>query len=198
MDFNGARDYILQRLDKELNPALYYHSVAHTKGVWESTLRLAEMEHVGGNELKLLETAALFHDSGMLIQYSDHEMTSANLAREILPEFAYANSEIDLISSLILMTRLPQSAKTLLEEILCDADLDYLGREDFFIHSFELQLEWIHNGIKKTSFSEWMEVQLQFLSAHQYFTKSAIRLRQEQKMKNLSEIQKLFNIINYL
>ena len=29
-------------------------------------------------------------------------------------------------------TKIPQTPLTKLEEIICDADLDYLGREDFF------------------------------------------------------------------
>jgi len=196
MDFEGAKDFILNRLSKELKPTLYYHSLTHTKNVWESTARLAKMENVSGKEMKLLETASLYHDSGMLIQYTDHELTSGLLAREILPNFHYTNPEIDLICELILITRLPQSAKSLSEAILCDADLDYLGREDFFIHSFELQLEWNLNGIKKTNFLEWMQIQVQFLSGHHYFTKSAIQLRQDQKMKNLSEIIEMLDLIN--
>lgn len=191
MDFDGAKKYILTRLGNELKPTLYYHSVAHTISVWEATIRLAGMENISSTDRQLIETAALYHDSGMLFQYNDHESTSIALSREHLPSFGYTIQEIDFICGLIFMTRLPQGAKTISEEILCDADLDYLGREDFFIHSFELQLEWKLNGIKDTSLEEWMKIQEQFLSSHHYFTKSAIQLRQAQKMKNLAEVSGL-------
>lgn len=198
MDFDGAKKYILNRLSDELKPTLYYHSVGHTKSVLESTVRLAGMENITGNELHLLETASLFHDSGMLIQYTDHENASIHLAQEILPSFDYTAAEIDFIGRLISMTKLPQRAQTLLEEIICDADLDYLGREDFFIHSFELQLEWKCYGVKDTSFLEWMKIQEQFLSSHHYFTKSATQLRESQKMINLMVVSDILKKINHL
>lgn len=193
MDFDGAKNHILSRLTESLSPNLFYHCVAHTKSVWESAVRLARMENLPGNQIKLLETAALFHDSGMLIQYHDHETNSVKLSREILTEYGYTLTEIDAVGELILTTRLPQSARTLAEEILCDADLDYLGREDFFIHSFELQLEWKLYGIKNTNLQEWMFIQEDFLTHHQYFTKSSIQLRQTQKKKNLREITEIIH-----
>jgi len=93
---------------------------------------------------------------------------------------------------LIMVTRLPQKASTIAEQILCDADLDYLGREDFFIHSFELQYEWNVLGIRKTNLSEWLGIQIKFLSDHTYFTKSANDLRNQKKSTNLHEITSLW------
>jgi len=195
MDFVKAKAYILKRLTTELAPSLLYHSIEHTKSVYESTSLLAGTEGVTGKDLILLETAALFHDAGMLTGYADHEMLSVSLMTEVLPAYGYSAEEIEKISGLILVTRLPQNARTLMEEIICDADLDYLGRKDFFIHSFQLKLEWEQHGIRKSTLKEWFEGQVQFLLSHHYFTKSAIRLRHEQKQQNLAEIQSFLNIL---
>ncbi|MEI7499981.1 MAG: HD domain-containing protein [Bacteroidota bacterium] len=191
MDFCGARDYIIQRLRSELKPTLYYHCVEHTLDVYEATRRLIEAEKIEEKYIPLIETAALFHDAGILVQYFDHEKASAIIAKTILPGFGYTAFEIDWISGLIMVTRLPQRPGSLAEKILCDADLDYLGRNDFFIHSFQLRLEWQVNGIKNLNLHDWLVTQAAFLSEHQYFTKSAFSLRNEQKNKNLKEVQEL-------
>lgn len=193
VDFNGARDYILHRLRTELNPSLFYHSVEHTIDVYEATRRLTEVENIEGKSKILLETAALYHDSGMLIQYENHEEISCDFVKKVLPGFGYTTSEVDEITSLIMLTTMPQKAVYLPDQILCDADLDYLGRDDFFIHSFQLQLEWQVNGIMSTNLAEWLEIQKSFLSRHNYYTKGAFAMRNEKKLRNLAEIEYILN-----
>jgi predicted metal-dependent HD superfamily phosphohydrolase len=191
MDVKAVSDYLIHRLRHELKQALSYHSVEHTIDVIEATNRLAISEKLTPHETKILETAALFHDSGMLVQYKDHESASVAIANEVLPRFGYHQSEIELIANLITVTKLPQRPYNHLEQIICDADLDYLGRDDFFIHSFKLRLEWQVNEIRNTSLPEWFDIQINFLSQHQYFTKTAIALRNDKKLRNLEEIREL-------
>jgi uncharacterized protein len=197
MDFGGARDYIIQRLRLELKPTLYYHSVEHTIDVHEATKRLIAAEHIADNTAVLIETAALYHDAGILFQYTNHECASVELSRQKLPGFGYSPADIDFIAEMIMVTSLPQRPSSLTGQILCDADLDYLGREDFFIHSFQLRLEWQIEGIKNLNLHAWLQTQVSFLSDHQYFTNSAIALRNEQKNKNLLEIKQLLSLINH-
>jgi len=192
MDFQGAKAFIIEKLGKELNPAYTYHCIGHTLDVYNASLRLIEMEGISRKESGLIEIASLYHDSGMLVTYKDHETASVELASRFLPGFGYTPDEISLISSLIMVTRLPQKASTLNEQVMCDADLDYLGRDDFFIHSFELQNEWNVCGIRKTNLSEWLNIQISFLGEHQYFTKSASVLRNKKKSDNLFEITSLW------
>jgi uncharacterized protein len=191
MDLDAATGYLIYRLRSELKPSLTYHSADHTADVLEATKMLAEMEKVAQPSRTHLETAALFHDAGMLTRYANHETASASLARKVLPEFGYTTTDIREVVRLILVTRLPQHPNNLPEQVICDADLDYLGRHDFFINSFRLQLEWQLNRVKQTTLPEWLEIQVNFLTSHRYFTGSAIRLRQEKKMKNLEEIRSI-------
>ena len=90
-------------------------------------------------------------------------------------------------------TKLPQSAKEKLEQIICDADLDYLGRDDFYMISHRLKLEWNIFNIKPTTLKEWYGLQIEFLKNHNYFTVSAIETREEGKLKNLHEIMEIMN-----
>jgi uncharacterized protein len=193
MNLPGAKEYIIKRLKTDLNPALYYHSVEHTLDVYKAVCMLNKRENLIGEPGIIAETAALFHDSGMVNQYVNHEESSVEIVREILPQFGYTWQEIDEISKLIMVTKLPQGPTTLSEKILCDADLDYLGREDYFIHAFKLRVEWNVNQIKRTTLREWFEIQVQFLGNHKYFTPSAIYLRNDQKRRNLEEITQFLN-----
>jgi uncharacterized protein len=191
MDFNAASSYILHRLRQELNPALCYHCVEHTLDVLEATRRLADSENADPHTRMLVETAALYHDAGMMVQYADHESASVELARQVLPGFDYSASETEQVAGIILVTKLPQRPCNLGEQIICDADLDYLGRDDFFMNSFKLRREWQVYGVRDTTLSEWMDIQVDFLSEHQYFTRSAILLRNAKKLDHLREIKKL-------
>ncbi len=191
MDFEGARDHIIKRLTGELHPDLFYHSPAHTLDVWDSARMIAGLEGIGGTSLRLIETAALYHDAGMLDQYQEHELASETIARAILPEFGYSPDETEEVVRLILTTRMPQKASDLFGQILCDADLDYLGREDFLIHSLQLRLEWERFGIFRSTLREWFEMQIQFLDNHHYFTATSKKLRDQKKSENLTEIVSL-------
>ncbi len=192
MDFDGVKKCILTKLEKELKPTLYYHDINHTLDVYHSAERIATHEKVSKHEKILIETAALFHDSGMLRTYTGHEEASCEIAKETLPEYDYKPDEIKCICKMIMTTKLPQSASNQLEMIICDADLDYLGREDFYMISHRLKLEWNLMNINKTTLRAWYELQVRFLENHTYFTKAAIESRNEGKQTNLEQIKNMF------
>lgn len=200
MNFFKARKHIMKRLEKELHGNLYYHGIHHTIDVCDASEYLAKSENVRNEEdLILLKTAVLYHDSGFLLQYDDNEPLGVKIAREELPQFGYAQHQIDIISNLILATCIPQHPKTHLEKIICDADLDYLGRDDFYTISHKLQREWMDYG-KTTTLLEWYKIQLFFMLKHQYFTETAKNLRTQKKMKHIDEIKFLLkaNEIEYI
>ncbi len=192
MDLQGLADFISKRMEQQLPSFVIYHGVDHTKDVHSSVVRLAKLENLDDYNTKLVRAAAWLHDSGIMVKFEDHEELSAKMAAEYLPNFGFNESEIKLIQSMILSTRLPQTAVTINEKILCDADLDYLGRTDFFIIGQKLRLEWELIG-NKISLYDWYRLQLEFLKNHHYFTKSAQILRNERKNSNMAEIQHFFN-----
>jgi predicted metal-dependent HD superfamily phosphohydrolase len=192
MQLDDAGDFIIKKLNNELPGHLTYHNANHIKDVYQAAKRLGEAEGINGHELNLLLTAAYYHDSGFLVKANGHEEESCRIAREALPDYGYAPDEIDKICGMIMATRLPQSPKNHLEEILADADLDNLGRDDFFAISHKLYLENLFFG-KVADENEWNQQQLDFIKNHQYFTKSAINLRQAKKDANLGRIKAQVN-----
>jgi uncharacterized protein len=193
MNYEAAKKYILTRLERELDPRLTYHSVAHTIDVLESAIRLAELENITGEDKVILQTACLFHDTGMLKTYRGHEEASVEICKELLPEFGYSEGQIKDITGMILTTKLPQCASHNLDKILCDADLDYLGRPDYFMIAHKLKYEWEVLNIHTTTLQQWYVIQKNFLSGHKYFTKSAIQTRESIKQENLRQVEIILN-----
>lgn len=188
IQFDEVKDFILNKLEKELPDHLYYHSVAHTLDVYESCKSIAQSEGINSIELKLLLTAALFHDAGFIEQAQNHEEISCRIARNILPDFNYSNSQIEQICGMIMATRIPQRPQNKLEEIMADSDLDYLGRSDFYTIGNTLKEELLHSGAIKND-REWNELQVKFLESHNYFTPTSIKLRKSKKKKHLEELR---------
>ena len=192
MNFEGAKNFILNKLSRELDPRLAYHSVGHTLDVHDSAIRIANLEKISEPDIILLRTAALFHDSGMLITYRGHEEASMKIMSEVLPGYNYSPEDIHRIESMIITTKLPQSADDKLSMILCDADLDYLGRDDYFFISHKLKYEWDLLDIYPTTLKQWYELQIKFVGSHQYFTKSSRLTRDKKKFSNLEQIREMF------
>jgi uncharacterized protein len=190
MDYAGAKAYILDRLERELPRRLTYHGIHHTLDVVAATQELARLEGVPETELPLLLTAALFHDSGFLINNRKHEKLGCRIVRQQLPAFDYAPEEIDRICRMIRATKIPQAPKSHLAAILCDADLDYLGRNDFYEIGQTLFEELRTYRILKTE-SEWNRLQVKFLSAHVYHTDTNRRRRDPVKRQHLDELREL-------
>lgn len=188
LNYTKAEKYILRRLKKELSNDLLYHSLNHTQDVCDQVERIARSEKIVGEDLFILKTAALYHDAGFISQYSKNEPLGAQLARENLPRFGYTENQVELIAELILATSVPQKPINKLQQILCDADLDYLGRDDFEEISDRLMNELIAHG-KIEGRHQWDEMQVAFLSNHKYFTETNQREREPTKQEHLQHIK---------
>jgi len=196
--FETTKQHILWKLGKELAPNLFYHGVHHTRDdVLPAAERLAKQEGIGGEDYQLLQTAALFHDAGYIKQYQKNESMGVKIALDNLPYLGYSMGQIERVGEIIMATQLQMvdgkfiqvpDPDDLLQKIMCDADLDSLGREDFFVTSENLRRELREYDMPK-SLREWYEDQLNFLENHSYFTSAANSLRKEGKRNNIKELK---------
>jgi len=185
-----AKQYAIGRLEKELAPSLYYHSLVHTTDdVVPATVRFTEGEGIQGEDLDLLLTAAWFHELGFIEIRAGHEVVSARLASEVLPGFGYSPAQIETVKGIIMATVVPQAPKTILEQIIADADLDVLGRDDFLARNHNLRRELASFG-QEFSDTQWFSGQLKFVESHTYFTAAARALRDAGQIKNVDELKK--------
>jgi ligand-binding sensor domain-containing protein/class 3 adenylate cyclase/predicted metal-dependent HD superfamily phosphohydrolase len=188
INYYKAERHIMRVLEKGLSDKLHYHSISHTRDVVKAVERIALMEGVTDEGLFLLKSAATYHDAGFVEQYDKNEPVGARMAEEILPKYGYTEQHIAKIKELIFVTQIPHQPKNKLEEIMCDADLDYLGREDFHEIADKLRRELRDHG-KISSDRKWDEIQIVFLEQHKYFTETSIKTRQDKKLKNLEEVR---------
>ena len=179
---------ILDMLKEKLPSNLYYHNYEHTIDVMESAERIAKSENSTEDEILLIKTAAVFHDVGYIVSRENHEQKSCMLASEMLLEKGVEKNIIEKICELILATKFPHKPKNKLGEIICDADLDYLGRDDYFPISRNLFKEFIDSGMIKNE-DEWKKMQIKFLETHHYFTKTSIEKRKKKKEEHLKKIK---------
>lgn len=186
-----AEKIVTELLSARLSPDLFYHNLYHTKSVVAAALEIASDEGINnGDELYLLATAAWFHDAGYINVYEKHEEESCRLAMEYLPNAGYTQEQIHAVCTLIMKTHVPQLPETLLEKILCDADLDYLGRNEFTHLGAELMREWQVRG-KVSDESEFNKMQIKFLENHQYWTNTARKKREPVKAKHLQRLREM-------
>lgn len=189
MQYDKAKKFITQFLKTGISSELYYHNYPHTMDVVEAAEKLAKAENiVDETDLLLLKTAALFHDCGFVNIYVNHEEESCRIARNVLPDFDYTKQQIDIICEMIMKTHANQIPQTHLEKILCDADLDYLGRDDFELIGNSLFKEWKKIG-KVKSRKEWNQMQIRFLESHKYLTSAAINSREKKKEEHLLKLK---------
>jgi predicted metal-dependent HD superfamily phosphohydrolase len=190
--FTSIKQPILSRLEKELDPKLGYHNLSHTLDVLEQAQIVAHNEGVTDkHDLLLLKTAAVFHDSGFLFVYKGHEERSCEIATKYLKD-VFNDNDLKKIHGMIMATQIPQTPHNLLEQIICDADLDYLGRNDFEPISKHLHKEFITLNII-TADCVWDHVQIKFFEVHHYFTKTAIEKRNMIKLKHLAMLKQRSN-----
>ena len=189
MQVEQAGAFILEKIKKELAERFHYHNADHAMDVYTAAKQLAAGEGIGQHDTQLLLTAAYYHDSGFLSGQANHETRSCENVRQYLPDFDYTADEIEQVCDIIMATKIPQNPHNHLGQIICDADLDYLGRNDFFILSKRLFSELVITDHLETE-QEWDKQQVKFLQNHRYFTQTALRLRDKCKNEHLTAITK--------
>ena len=189
--YKAIHSHIILKMRNGLSKELTYHTVEHTLDILKQSERIARNENINSEEdLFLLKVACLYHDSGFLISYKGHEEESCNLVKKELPAFGLNKKQVEIICRLIMATKIPQSPGNKMEKIICDADLDYLGRADFFKVSNYLFLELKKKGFVNSK-KEWDSIQVNFIKEHRYFTATSKKLRNQQKLIHLKMIESM-------
>lgn len=185
-------EYIRDLFRDELPDGIKYHDANHTlhptKGVVAAANRIAISENISEHYRELLITAAYFHDTGYIREYDKNEPIAARMAGRILKLIGYKPGEVEKIQKMILATDLECEPKTHVEKILCDADLDHFGREDFFELDGKLREGRRIRGIDVSDDAKWYKGTLAIITNHQYYTQSQKKLREKEKQKNIKRL----------
>ena len=189
-NYQEIRKDVLKTLEEQLPEELTYHGIHHTMDVLNVCNEYIEREGLSEAEAFLLRVGALYHDLGFIRSFEEHEKHGADMAQEKLPAYGLDQDQIEVIKGLIMATKVPQSPKTDLEMILCDADLDYLGRDDFYSIGRTLYEE-LRALDKISDEKQWNQLQLTFLNAQKFHTDFARLHREPEKQKRIAELKAL-------
>ena len=187
--YRKLRKVAFDLLENKLSKKLTYHGLEHTKKVMKSVNFYIRHYKLSSQEAQLLRIGVLYHDVGFTETYKEHEAKGVEILKKYMDEFGCQHSDFIILKGIIMSTRVPQNPTHLLEHIICDADLDYLGRgkEEFYRIGETLYKEWVAFGMINTM-EEFNAIQVKFLQSHSYHTDYARENLQPVKEKRIKEL----------
>lgn len=185
-----AENYALNFIQENKTANYCFHDATHMDDVVSATQEMAAYYKLPEQDRFALVFAAYFHDLGYCVGGADgHEQRSVDLAMNFLQREGIPDELRDKVKGCILATRVPQSPKNLLEEIICDADLFHLGSD-----AFEMRNQLMHQEAEKVvgtkiPKNQWRQQTIQLLNNHSYYTSYAQRKLIEGKRKHIARLE---------
>jgi len=166
-----ARSLVTDLLSNKLSKSIRFHTLLHTQEVVAACEKIADSYKLEDDDRYALLLSAWFHDTGYTGgDAKDHESVSIRLAMEFLTARSASEELKTKVTGCINATRMPQSPDTLLEKIICDADLFHLGTDNFEEKNRLLREELVEFGRHDLSKKDWRRINIRFLENHNYFT----------------------------
>ena len=165
-----ARAFVKATLVGNLESWVSYHDYRHTAETFRACREIGKANRLAPAELEIALLAALFHDVGYTETVKGHEKRSAAIATRFLRSRGYPVKAIKAVRGCIMATEMPQRPKNAMEDVVCDADMIYVGTNEFFRKN-ELLKEEIEGreGIVVEP-SSWLRHSLRFLEEQRYHT----------------------------
>lgn len=184
-----VKDYVVKVLNQQLPEDITYHSINHTMDVVASVNEIAAKQGMDEVSVEILNIAAWFHDIGYIKGYDNHEVKSAEIAKDYLSKMGCPQDVIEKVVGCIMATQMPQSPKNDLEQVLCDGDLMHLADDNYF-----QKADLLHKEIEKTRLckipeNEWLEMNQEFLNNHCFFTDYAKSNYESAVKENLRKVR---------
>ncbi|RWY49979.1 Pycsar system effector family protein [Mucilaginibacter gilvus] len=184
-----VNEYVLAYYKTHADPRLVYHDKQHTENMVNRAIEIANHYQVNDRDYFVVVAAGWFHDTGYVLDIANHEEESAKLACTYLKNIGVTEEDIADIKGCIMATRMPQSPLSLLEKIICDADLYHLGTDYFFDTDKLMRKETstLHNS--ELNKADWWRKSIAFLSAHEYHTDYCQVLLNSTKQQNIQVLK---------
>ena len=188
---SAAQDFVSDLFINKVNKSIHFHTLQHTQEVMAGCETMADYYRLEDEDRFALMLGALFHDTGYISGHAmGHETVSVEIATRFLQEQQVDPSVINKVVGCINATRLPQNPHTLIEQIICDADLFHLGTTDFKEKNKLLREELNDFGNMDLSKKDWRKKNIDFLAKHVYFTSYAKEHLDPLKQVYLQELSK--------
>jgi predicted metal-dependent HD superfamily phosphohydrolase len=188
-----ARGYVEAFMKEKKPDWIRFHTFQHAKAVVKACKEIGAASQLSDEELEIVMLAAWFHDTGYVETVGGHEEKSIGIAESFLRQNGFPEDKIALVAGCIRATKLPQTPKSPVEQLLCDADIAHLASRDFLRVSELIRFEMEHQIGRKLSEIEWLTMNTSFIAGHRYFTHYAQAKFREQLEKNAATLGKKLN-----
>ena len=186
-----VEDYVNSFYINHPDARLFYHNLSHTQEVADTARKIVEHYQLNERDMFVICAATWFHDMGYLVaEPKMHKIKSAELAENFLRSIGVNEEDITEIKKCILATKMPQNPASLSEQIICDADLFYLGTDKFKENSKLLKKETEAFQNIKIDGEEWRTENIKMLKAHHYHTDYCRLLLEQTKNANTDKLKK--------
>ncbi len=170
---------------------MQFHNWQHTKEVVRYAILIAKHEKLSKNTIEEIIIASYFHDTGNEQTEPGHEQRSCEYAKAFLSQNKFPEERITTVTKIIKATKMPQRPKTLVQKVICDADLAHLGKKNFGVKNNSLRNEWEDYGDMYFTNEKWCILNISFLKNHRFQTGFAQKYYSEQKLENIKTLKAL-------
>ena len=164
-----TKEFVGGFIGENFSEKICYHNIDHTLEVVEASEVIGRHCKLTDRDLEIVIIAAWFHDTGYFLGCENHEEASSNIAKQYLQNENIDSSYIHQVVNCILSTKLPQKPRTILEQIICDADLVHLA-SDQFLEKSKLLLHELKLKNRGMSDKMWLILSKEFIETHKYHT----------------------------
>lgn len=182
--------YVTNFITEQVPKEYAYHNIDHTVSVVNAAREIGERFELNETDIEILLLAAWFHDTGYDKGSKNHEERGVVYARAFLKNHGFEEHQLDRIESIIMATQMPHQPSTLLERIICDADLGHIGQKVYWERCSNVRQEMaLTKGTIMTD-QEWVDFEINFINNHQFHTPVAQQLYEDRKAKHLRQLIK--------
>ncbi len=181
----STEEYASVFFDQHISDKYTYHNLQHTINVVNAVKEICAQENLTEEVIESLEIAAWFHDMGYDQGAEGHEQRSAEYATKFLTEQGFSKDRIHTICANILATKYPQVPTTLAEKILCDADLNHLGKDTYWDRCGKVRQELALVKDLIMDEQEWIDFELEFMKNHKFHTTVGQTTYEKNKLKHI-------------
>jgi len=186
-----AKLFVIDFYGQNRDEKLHFHTLEHTINVVRKAKDIGTHMKLGDPELRVVLTAAWFHDIGYLIRLEDHENASAALARSFFEKNPAEPGFAEAVEDCIKATKRDHEPLTVPEKVIMDADVAHFGDDQFISISKKLRKERACCQNREIPALGYWKETLSFLERQHFYTEFAQEHFQPVKQQNVDKVKEI-------
>ena len=189
--------YVEHYMKEHFTDNIFFHNYRHTLKVVRVCDMISMESDISKHDRFIVHLAGWFSNIGYKDDPIHHEEHGAKHAKAFFEAKSVDKEDIDQIQACILATRTPQHPHSITARILCDAVLYHLSDTTYFEELELLRKEWEKTRNEKYKDDEWIQLNIEFLQSHFYFSPFARKNFEKEKSNNLLKLKAQFAVIKH-